>query len=92
MRPGTKASLCDLEAAAFAEKEIAGWYADILERDFSVSVRCVVIAEHRQHAQHFDARRIERNEDLRLLFVPGPAGVGLPHHDRDLAARIADAR
>ena len=37
-----------------------------------------------------DARRVDRNEDLRLLFVARAAWVGLAHDDGDLAARVAE--
>src|SRR5271163_2922342 len=88
----TEPALRDLKTAAFAEEEIAGGYAHVLEQDFGVAMRRVVVAEHRQHAQHLDAGRIERNEDLRLLLVASAARIGLSHDDGDLAARIADAR
>jgi hypothetical protein len=40
-----------------------------------------------------DARRVERQEDLRLLLMARrDFRIGLAHQDRDLAARIASAR
>ena len=88
---GTEPALRDLEAAAFAEQEVARRHAHILEQNFGMPVRRIVKAEYRQHAQHFHAGHIQRNENLRLLLVTGAARVGLPHDDGDLAARIADA-
>ena len=58
---GAEAALRDLEAAAFAEQEVAGRHAHILEQNFGVAVRRVVIAEHRQHA-HALSRRAYRAE------------------------------
>ncbi len=57
-----------------------------------MAVRRVVIAEHRQHLFNRDAWGVERHEDLRLLLVARIIRTALAHQDRDLAARIADAR
>jgi len=66
--------------------------ADVLEQDFGVAVRGVVIAEHGQHAEHLHPGRVERHEDLRLLFVLLGIEVRLAHHDGDLAVAVAYAR
>ncbi len=87
-----EAALGDLEAAAFAKQHVGRRNADIVEDDFRVAVRCVVIAEHGQHADDFHARRVQRHEDLRLLFVLLGAEVRLAHHNGDLAMTVADAR
>src|SRR3546814_10465188 len=39
-----------------------------------------------------DPRRVHRHREHRLLLVALGAEVGLAHHDRDLAARVADSR
>ncbi len=52
----------------------------------------MVIAIDGQHAFDGDAGRVHRHQDHALLLVALGRGVGLAHHDRDLAARIADAR
>ena len=70
---GSEARLRDLEAAAFAEQQVPDRHPHVLEQDFAVAVRRVVIAEHRQHAQDLHAGRVDRHQDLRLLFVPGAA-------------------
>ncbi len=89
MRPGPEPSLGDLEAAALAQQQVGCRHAHVLERDLGMSVRRIVVAEHRQVAQHRHARRIARNEDHRLPLVPvGIAGVGLAHEDEQLAARV----
>ena len=85
-----EASLCDLETAAFAEQHVRCRNADILEQDFGMAVRRVVIAEHGKHAQNFHTGRIERHDDLRLLPMLLGVRVGLAHDDRDLAMAVAD--
>src|SRR3546814_590654 len=86
-------SLRDLEAAAFAKQHrLLGIDAHILQLDLHMAVRRVVIAEDRQVAQHGDPRCVHRHREHRLLLVALGAEVGLAHHDRDLAARVADSR
>ena len=88
---GPEAALCDLEAAALAEQEVAGRHAHVLKQNIGVAVRRIVKSEHRQHAQYLHAGRIERNENLRLLLMPSAVRVGLAHDNGDLAARVTDA-
>src|SRR3546814_987666 len=57
-----------------------------------MAVRRVVITEDGQVAQDVHAGRVERHQHHRLLRVALRGEVGLAHHDRDLAARIARAR
>ena len=71
MRPGPQTALRDFEAAPFAEQQIFRRHAHVLELDFHVPVRRVVIAEHRERTLDRDALRIERHEDLALLRVLG---------------------
>ena len=52
--------LRDLEAAPFAQQHVGRRHADVVERDFGVAVRRVVVAEHRQ---------------MRTIFTPG-ASIG----------------
>ena len=87
--PRPEAALRDFEAAAFAEQDAARRHAHVVEADFHVTVRRVVVAEHRQRPQHLDAGRIGRHQDHRLLRVARRLRVGLAHEDVDLAARIA---
>ena len=84
--------LRDLEAAALAQQQVVGRHAHVAQDDFGVAVGRVVIAEHRQHPHHLDARRIQRHQDLRLLLVARRVWVALAHDDGDLAARVAHAR
>ena len=70
---------------------LLGGNADVLQQHLGVAVRRVVEAEHRQHLLDLDARGVERHQDLRLLLMARRLRIGLAHHDRDLAARIADA-
>ncbi len=87
-----QAPLRNLKAATLAQDHVLDRDFHVLELDFAMAVRRVVIAEHRQHAQDLDARRIGIDEDLRLGAVAAAFGIGLAHHDHDLAARVADAR
>ena len=87
-----KAPLRDLEPAAFAQQHVRGGDADVVELDFHVPVGRIVIAEHRQVADDFDAGAIEFHQHHRLLGVLLGFEIGLAHHDRDLAARITCAR
>ena len=88
----SEAALRDFESAAFAEDHVLERHLHVFEQDFAVAVRRVVITEHGQHAQDLHARRVHGHEDLRLLAIFVRVGIGLAHHDHDLAARIADAR
>ena len=55
-------------------------------------MRRVVVAEHAKHTNETHARRVDGNQDHRLLPVPvGICRVGLAHEDEDLAARIGTA-
>ena len=47
MRPGPEATLRDLEAAALAQQQVGNGHADVLEVEFGVAVRRIVVAEHR---------------------------------------------
>jgi hypothetical protein len=58
-----------------------------------VSVRRIVVAEHRQAAHDPHAWRVERDEDHGLLAVTVRiVGIGLADDDEQLAARIGSAR
>ncbi|MNX90551.1 hypothetical protein D3C86_1226060 [compost metagenome] len=57
-----------------------------------MAVRRIVIAEHGQEALDRDARGVRRHDDHRLLLVAARIGIGLAHHDVDLAAGVAGAR
>src|SRR3954469_9931196 len=46
--PRTETALSNLEAAAFAEEDVRGGYAHVLEIDLGVAVRRVVVAEDRE--------------------------------------------
>ena len=87
-----EAALRDFEAAPFAQQHVADRDAHVHHLDFHVAVRGIVIAEHRQVADDVHARRVDRHQHHRLLRVALRREVGLAHHDRDLAARIAEAR
>ena len=56
-----------------------------------MTVRRVVLAEHLHRADDLDTGRVHRHQDLRLALVRRRVGVGLHHHDQDLAARVAGA-
>jgi hypothetical protein len=56
-----EAALRNFEAAAFAQQHVLDRHLHILEDDFGVAVRRVVIAEHGQHAHDLDAWSIHRH-------------------------------
>src|SRR5919202_1333698 len=87
----TQATLRDGEALALAPDNVLRRDMDMVERDLGVAVRRVVVAEERERALDRHARRVERDEDHRLLLVARRLRIGAAHHDRDLAARIACA-
>ena len=64
---GAEAQLRDLEAASLAEEDVLLRHAHVREPDVHVAVRRVVVAEHVHRAEDLDARRVHRDEDLRLL-------------------------
>ena len=87
-----KPPLGDLEASAFTQQDVGGGHAHVLEQHLAMAVRCIVIAEHRQHPLHGHALGIARHQDHGLLLVAvRVVRVGLAHQDQHLAARIADA-
>ena len=55
-------------------------------------MRRMIIPENRKHPFDLHARGIHRYQDHALLGVLGGAGIGLAHHDRDGAPRVAHAR
>ena len=90
--PGAESSLRDLEAPAPSEEDVAGRYADVVERHLGVAMRGVVVAKNVQQAINLNARQVERNQNHRLLFVLRGRGVGIADEDRNLATGIASAR
>ena len=83
--------LRDFETAAFAQQHVRNGHADILERNFRVTVGRMIVAEYREHALHLDARCVHRHQNHRLLFMFWCVGIGLAHENRYLAAWIACA-
>ena len=53
--------------------------AHVLEPDFSVAVRRVVVAEHRQHSLHLHARGVERNQQHPVPPVAFGLRIGHSH-------------
>src|SRR5688500_10356256 len=76
----TESSLCDLETASFAEQYIADRHAHVVQRDFCMTVWCVVVAEHMQRALDGHTLRVCRHENHRLLLMLRGVGVRLAHH------------
>jgi hypothetical protein len=92
MAAGTETALGDFKTPALAEQDVAGGNPHIVQQHLRMAVRRIVVTEHRQHLLDLDALGISRHQNLRLLLVAWQAGIGLAHHDHDLAARIAHAR
>ena len=87
-----QAALGDFEAAAFAEQNVAGRHAHVVEAHLHVAVRCVVVAHHIERADHLQTRGAGWHQHHALLGVAGRIRVGLAHGDVDGATRIAGAR
>src|SRR5437870_12940281 len=90
--PRSEPALRNFEPAPFTQQNVGCGHADILESNFAMPVRRVIITEDRQHAADGDARSVERNKNHGLLFMARSRGVGLAHENGDFAARIAGAR
>ena len=86
-----EAALRDLKPAAFAEQHVGNRHANVGELDFGMAVRSIIKAKHRQHADHFNARRIKRHEHLALLRMTLGFKIGFAHHNGDFAARVTNA-
>ncbi|MOA47992.1 hypothetical protein D3C78_1706730 [compost metagenome] len=84
-----EATLGDLEAATLAEEDVLVGNPDVLEQHFGVTVRGIVVTEHRQRTDDLHTGRIGRHQDHRVLLVTRAVRVGQAHEDHDLAARIA---
>src|SRR5256714_1629803 len=89
--PRPQTPLRDLEAAPLAKDYVRRRHPHVLEDDFGVAVRRVVVAEDGERAHDADARRIHRHKYHRLLPMPGRFRVGLAHEDGYSAARVARA-
>ncbi len=89
---GTQTALRNLEATPFAKQQILGWNQHIGECHLCMAVRGMIIAVNRQEALHLDTRRLEIDQDHRLLTVDVCLRVGLSHQDRELASRVAGTR
>ena len=87
-----QAPLGNFEAAPRAQQHIAGGHPHILEQDFRVAQRRVVITQGRQRAHHAQARRDLGHQNLALLQVAiGVVRVRLAHDDENLRALVHGA-
>src|SRR3546814_8819440 len=84
--------LSNFKAAPLAEQHILDRNANILQLDFAMTMRRIVIAKHRKHSQNLNSRRVERQEDDALLSMTRGIRIGLSHENADRAPRIAYAR
>ena len=64
--PGTEPSLRDLETAPLAEQHIGGRDPDIIEKNFGVTMRRLVVTKDRQHPLDDDAGMRQRHQYHRL--------------------------
>ena len=67
--PWAEPSLRNLEATSFAQQYVGGRHAHIGERDFGRAIGHATNPEHADRPHHLDARRGQRHQDHRLLFV-----------------------
>ena len=90
--PWAEPSLRNLEATSFAQQYVGGRHAHIGERDFGRAIGHATKPEHADRPHHLDARRGQRHQDHRLLFVAIEIiGVRLtsPHWTRCAPTSIA---
>jgi hypothetical protein len=89
-RPETR--LGDREALALAADDVADRHADVGEPQLGVAaVVAVVVAEHVHAADDLEAGGVALDQDLALLAVTRCRGIGLAHHDEDLAVGVHGA-
>ena len=62
-----QATLGNFKAAAFTQQDVVRRHAHVLEFDFHVAVRRVVVTEHGERAQHRHAGGVGRDDDHALL-------------------------
>jgi hypothetical protein len=62
-------SLHDLEATTFSQDDLRPRNSDIVEENFAVTLRCVVVAEHGQRSLDSDPWGICWNEDDAVPFA-----------------------
>ncbi|MNL37051.1 hypothetical protein D3C87_1591720 [compost metagenome] len=84
-----KATLSDFEAASFTQQDVFVRHPHVFEMHFGVTMRRVVITEHRQRAHDLHAWRVHRHQNHRVLGMARRIRIAQAHEDQDLAARIA---
>ena len=84
-------ALGDRETVALGAQHVRGRHAHVGELHLAMT-EPVLVAEHREVAQHLDAGCVSGDEDHALLSVRRPVGVGLAHEDDQLAVRVEDPR
>ena len=88
-----KTALNNLEATALTKNDVIQRYANVLERDVTVTVRSVIVAKDTQHTVDGDSGGVGWYEDDTLLLVgAGVVLVRLAHCDVDLAAWVTSTR
>src|SRR3546814_19264262 len=84
--------LSNFKAAPLAEQHILDRNANILQLDFAMTMRRIVIAKHRKHSQNLNTRRVERQEDHAMMSMARGTRIGLSYENAERASRIAYAR
>ena len=82
-------TLRDREAVALGAQHVRRRDAYVGELHLAVT-EPVLVAEHREVAEHLDAGRVRGDQDHALLPVRRAVGVGLAHEDDELAVRVED--
>src|ERR1700722_13821213 len=90
--PRTQSPLRDFESSPFAQQHIRRRNSHILKFNFRVAVGRVIVTVNAEHPHDFQPRRIHRHQNHGLLLMWRRRGIGLPHENGNLAARIARAR
>src|SRR3546814_21113199 len=77
---------------SLAEQHILDRNANILQLDFALTIRRIVIAKHRKHSQNLNTRRVARQADHDLLSMARGVRIGISYANSDPASRLAFAR
>src|SRR6185437_2914728 len=91
--PRPQPALSDLKSPSLPQQEILNRYPDVLEPEFRMAMRSIVIAENRQMPLQSDSGRIHWDQNHRLLKMHiGVVRGTLAHENDDFAPRVIGAR
>ncbi|MNQ78174.1 hypothetical protein D3C85_930770 [compost metagenome] len=84
--------MSDFEAASFAQQDVFVRHPDVFKQHFGVTMRRIVVTEHRQRTHNLHAGGIDRHQNHRVLGVAWRVRIAQPHENQDFAAWVASTR